>query len=252
MTISAEGSGPPEDTRPTLSLVFPAYNEEQAIDAVLSQTLRAKEHLLRELPLGSVEVIVVDDGSRDETYMNASAYGHVAAVLRHEENRGYGAALKTGILHSRGELLGFMDVDGTCDPLSFVPLCGALLEQDADMVLGKRLHDRSHMPPLRRLGNRLFSVLVHCLVRTEVSDLATGMRVFRRRALPQLEVLPDGLDFAFAMSCHALMSCRQRVIEIPIPYGDRIGHSKLHPVRDGLRFLRVIVCTLLGKKSDPP
>ena len=250
MLSSAGSRSPSVDTRLTLSLVFPAYNEEGAIDAVVQKTLRAKERLLRELLLASVEIIIVDDGSQDATYRNASAYGDLVVLLRHEENRGYGAALKTGISRARGELLGYMDLDGTCDPSSFIPLCRVLLEQDADMVLGKRLHGQSQMPTTRRLGNRIFSMLVRCLVQTEVSDLATGMRVFRRRALPQLQRLPDGLDFAFAMSCHAVMSHRHRVVEIPIPYSDRIGQSKLHPIRDGLRFLRVITHTFFQRRSD--
>jgi hypothetical protein len=99
------------------------------------------------------------------------------------------------------------------------------------------------MPHLRRLGNSLFAVLLRALSSKQVRDTASGMRVVRREALPQLYPLPDGLHFTPAMSARALLSKEVPIIEIDMPYRERQGESKLEVSRDGLRFLQVILKT---------
>src|SRR5262249_26406939 len=138
-----------------------------------------------------------------------------------------------------GELVGFLDADGTCDPLYFADMCQALQDQSAMLVLGSRMGPESQMPQIRRLGNRIFALLLGVLSGKAVSDTASGMRVIRRDALPELYPLPDGMHFTPAMSSRAIMNDLP-IIEIPMQYHERVGQSKLRVIRDGFRFLRAI------------
>ncbi|MBE9507929.1 MAG: glycosyltransferase family 2 protein, partial [Chloroflexi bacterium] len=189
--------------------------------------------------------IVVDDGSRDETAEIASNYSEVRLV-RHRVNRGYGAALKTGFKHARGNLLGFLDADGTYPPDSFPALCSAAIEQEADLIIGSRMAGAdSEMPLVRRIGNLFFANLVSLVGNHHVSDSASGMRVIRREILPLLYPLPDGLNFTPVMSTRALHE-QISMVEVPIRYSERVGRSKLSVVRDGTRFLSTIIWTALN------
>jgi len=121
-------------------------------------------------------------------------------LVSHETNRGYGAALKTGFCHSTGDLLAFLDADGTYPPEHFPQLCCAALA-GADLVIGSRMAGaKSQMPPVRRVGNLIFATLVSLVGNHRVSDSASGMRVFRREILERLYPLPDGLEFTPVMS----------------------------------------------------
>ncbi len=117
------------------------------------------------------------------------------------------------------------------------------------MVLGSRLGHGSEMPPMRKLGNRFFALLLGFLCGRPVSDTASGMRVLRREALDDLYPLPSGLHFTPSMSARALLN-GLRVVELPMPYHERIGRSKLRLVSDGLRFLRVILSDVLCYRPE--
>lgn len=232
------------EDRPMLSIVIPAYNEEDAIASIIERTMAARQSICERAGIGSVEIIVVNDGSSDRTAEIARRYGEIQ-LISYEKNRGYGAAIKQGFERARGELLGFLDADGTCDPLFFVPLCNALREQGADVAIGSRLGPNSAMPAVRRLGNRLFAALINLWGGTRITDSASGMRVIRRSSLPALYPLPDGMHFTPAMSCRAIFDPRLKIVEVPMPYSERTGESKLRVIRDGVRFLRIIVDTAL-------
>ena len=129
----------------------------------------------------------------------------------------------------------------TCEPRVFAELCRAIESHDADVAIGSRMGSDSRMPAIRMLGNTLFALLLGLLSRRPVGDTASGMRVIRRDRLPRLYPLPDGLQFTPAMSARVLMEDRLRLVEIPMPYAERVGRSKLSVVRDGVRFLTVIL-----------
>lgn len=228
----------------TLSIVVPAYNEEAAIAEILRKCLEARGPLRLRTGLSAVEVIVVDDGSRDRTGDLARGFQEVR-LLVHPANRGYGAALMTGFEAAAGDYLGFLDADGTCDPLVFADLYRALEEQGADLAIGNRLHPGSRMPGIRKVGNRLYALLLSKLTGIAVSDTASGMRLFRRGLIDRLRPLPAGLHFTPAMTARA--ACiGARIAETPIPYAERRGRSKLNVFVDGLRFLRVILGTIFA------
>ncbi len=232
-----------------LSIVIPAYNEEESIGSTLARTVGAATEIVARRGLDSVEIIVVNDGSRDRTarivqefIQSQSPDATPVRLIQHEMNRGYGAAIKTGFASAAGDLLGFMDADGTCDPLVFEKLCEAIRKQEADVVIGSRMIlSGSGMPLSRKIGNRLFAGLLSLLSVSRVTDSASGMRVLRRESLPLLAPLPDGLHFTPAMSARALLDPNLKIAEVPMPYSERVGESKLGVVRDGVRFLSVIL-----------
>lgn len=227
-----------------LSIIIPAYNEEGAIASIIERSLAARARIQQEACSGGVEIIVVSDGSTDRTAEIASGYREVQLVS-YERNRGYGAAIKAGFEQATGSLLAFLDADGTCDPLFFVDLVSHLNATGADVVIGSRLGANSEMPALRRFGNRLFAGLLTAWGGDNVTDSASGMRVIRRAALKQLYPLPDGMHFTPAMSTLAIFDSRLSIAEVPMPYRERIGQSKLRVLHDGWRFLMVIIDTAL-------
>ncbi len=231
----------------TLSVVIPAYNEEDGIANIIERVLKVRGDV-RRAGVDEVELIVVDDGSKDRTAEIVRQYARDDAgvrLIQHAGNRNYGGALKTGFHHARGDLLAFLDADGTYPPEYFPKLCKAALE-GADMVVGTRMAgERNDSPVVRRLGNVLFARLVSLIGATRVTDVASGMRVFRRDVLERLYPLPDGLNFTPAMSTRAIHE-GIKLTEVPIPHGERLGHSKLGVLRDGWRFLSAILWTALN------
>ncbi|MCL6430397.1 MAG: glycosyltransferase family 2 protein [Anaerolineae bacterium] len=230
-----------------LSVVVPVYNEEAAIGHLLQRILAVTDALQQEAGITELEVVVVDDGSTDRTahIVEALARAHsgpaAVRLIRHPVNLGYGAALQTGFAASRGSLLAFLDGDLTYPPESLPALCRAAQRPGVRLVLGDRMTGRdSHMPPERRLGNALFALLTSLLCGTRLADCCSGMRVLPARAWQRLGPLPTGLEFSPSMTVRALQ--RGLALEqVPIPYHERVGSSKLKVLRDGLRFLAAIV-----------
>jgi glycosyltransferase involved in cell wall biosynthesis len=240
--LKGRGMEPSRECPSVLSVVIPAYNEEDGIAAIVERVLAVRPELAG---VGvDLEMVVVDDGSADRTAEMVAACPE-ARLVRHSTNRGYGAALKTGFNAARGDLLGFLDADGTYPPESFPDLCREALA-GADLVVGSRRSGaESEMPVVRRVGNLLWSNLVTLLGNHRVVDPASGMRVFRREALERLYPLPDGLNFTPVMSTRAIHE-GVRLVEVPIPYKERVGRSKLSVVHDGMRFLQTIIWTVLN------
>jgi glycosyltransferase involved in cell wall biosynthesis len=226
----------------TLSVVIPAYNEEKGIAEIALRVLKVGPALV-EAGVEELELIVVDDGSRDLTAQVAGGLEGVKLV-RHPKNRGYGAALKTGFAQARGELIGFLDADGTYPPEYFPQLCRRALD-GGELVVGSRMAGAdSKMPLTRRVGNLFFAGLLSIVGREKVSDSASGMRVFRREILERIYPLPDGLNLTPVMSTRAIHE-KVRLEEVPIPYSERVGRSKLSVVRDGRIFLQSMIWTVL-------
>jgi CTP:molybdopterin cytidylyltransferase MocA len=225
----------------TLSIVVPAHNEERAIGSILDRILVQSGEIQKAIQdIKQVEVIVVNDGSTDRTAEIASAYPDVRLVT-HDTNQGYGAALKTGMRAASGDLIGFLDADGTYPPEALPRMVEELVRSHADVVTGSRMTGtRSGMPWLRWVGNKLFTLLVSLVGRGRIGDSASGMRILRRSALSRLGLLPDGMNFIVAMSTQAMRE-NLRTVEVPIEYDERVGDSKLRVVHDGLAFTSTIL-----------
>ncbi|MCB0365195.1 MAG: glycosyltransferase family 2 protein [Bdellovibrionaceae bacterium] len=220
-----------------LSLVLPCHNEQEAIPVVLDKLLRDRSRIIEEAGLTDLEIIVVDDGSTDGSADLLRKLEPEIRFIRLEENQGYGRALKTGFTAARGQLLGFYDLDDTCQPEDLIPMVRTLDEEDAGMVCGNRLNENTKMPPQRYLGNWLYRNLTRALLKHEVQDCCTGMRVFSAGYREEFcQTLPDDLNFSLAMTIRFLKS-GGTYREIPIQYHRRLGESKLSVFTDGPLFL---------------
>jgi glycosyltransferase involved in cell wall biosynthesis len=224
-----------------LGIVIPALNEEDSIEKIILLTDKAKDYIISNSPVTAVDVIVVSDGSTDQTVPLAQKHLDKIKLVVFEKNRGYGAAIKRGWEETDAEWLAFLDADGTCNPEFFAPLCTELENENRDIMLGCRLNKDSQMPMIRRVGNTLFAVLLSLVSNSRVKDTASGMRVIRRSSLPDIMPLPDGLHFTPAMSARAILHPELKIHEIDMPYKERDGESKLKVWKDGLRFLKVIL-----------
>jgi glycosyltransferase involved in cell wall biosynthesis len=231
----------------TLSIVIPAYNEEQGIASIIDRVYAVRQ-VLRESGVDGFELLVVNDGSRDRTLAIAMEKEKEMPELRvidHPHNKGYGAALKTGFCHAKGDLVGFLDADGTYPPECFPELCAAAMH-GSDLVIGSRMAGAaSQMPATRRFGNWFFANLLSMVGCQRVTDSASGMRVFKKEILERLYPLPDGLNLTPVMSARALHE-NVCVTEVPIPYSERVGRSKLSVIRDGSVFLKSILWTAMS------
>ena len=208
-----------------VSVVIPAYNEEAAIGAVVER-VRAM-HPWK-------EIVVVDDGSRDETGTRAAAAG--ARVIRHPYNKGNGAAVKTGIRAATGGVVLLMDADGQHDPQDI----DALIEPIGvhDMVIGAR--KAADQTLTRALGNAMFQSLASWLTGRPIPDLTSGFRAARRDLLLDiLHLLPNGFSYP-TTSCLAFLKAGYNVLFVPIRAHRRVGTSKIRPLRDGMKFFLII------------
>ena len=224
----------------TFSIIIPAYNEEKSIQSIIERTQKACPYIICETGVDEVEIIVVNDGSSDETKEFAQTHEGIQ-LISYEINRGYGAAIKLGFKKAKGEILGFLDADGTCDPRFFSMLINSLIKNEADIAIGSRLGSDSQMPRIRRFGNNIYAKIINFIGSVRITDSASGMRVLKRKTLGDLYPLPDGMHFTPAMSCKALMNGKLKIIEEPMEYKEREGRSKLSVIRDGRQFLKTII-----------
>lgn len=218
-------------SRMTVSVIVPAFNEQDAI----GQTVGEIEAALRTESY-DFEIIVVDDGSTDETRARAEETG--ATLIVSETNLGYGAALKLGIAAARFEYIAILDADATYPP-SHLPRMIELC-RDKDMVVGDRGAAMTNVPLARRPAKWILKKLASFLAERDIPDINSGMRVFRKSELvPFIALLPD--KFSFTTTSTLCMVCNaKRVAYTPIPYGARIGVSKIRP-RDFLNFVILIL-----------
>jgi glycosyltransferase involved in cell wall biosynthesis len=171
------------------------------------------------------EILVVDDGSEDCTADEAVQAG--ARVLQHVENRGYGAAIKSGIRAAKYEVVVIIDADGTY-PATEIPNLLALLET-ADMVVGARTGQRVQVPWMRRPAKWMLRRLAVHITGHSIPDLNSGLRAFRRECMVQyFSILSDRFSFT-TTSTISLLADNYRVVYHPIDYYQRIGRSKITP-----------------------
>ena len=211
----------------SLSIVIPAKNEAGAIGTVVAGAKEA---------CPDAEIIVVDDGSEDDTAAVAKAAG--AKVVRHPESLGNGAAVKAGARAATGDIIAFMDGDGQHDAAEFAPLLGKL-DDGYDMVIGAR-DSGSHANFGRLYANGIYNVVASWLTGRRIPDLTSGFRVVRRALFKQfLYLLPNGFSYPTTITMAFLRAGYPITFET-IPVDKRIGKSHIRPIRDGLRFMVII------------
>ena len=215
----------------SVSVLIPAYNEEGA----LAETIRVIDGLRTHF--ADMEIVVINDGSSDNTSDIARTLP--VTLIEHEQNRGYGAALKSGLQRARHDYIVIADADGTY-PLEDLPRLAADAPSH-DMVVGARTGAVVHIPPLRRPGKWIITRLAEYLSGQKIPDLNSGFRIFRKDvALQYLSLYPDGFSFTTTITL-ALLTNFRRVKFVPINYHRRVGKSSIHPVRDFTNFTILII-----------
>jgi glycosyltransferase involved in cell wall biosynthesis len=215
--------------RQTTAAVIPAYNEEIHIGDVVQRTKRELQH-----------VLVVDDGSSDETATRARLSG--ADVISHQENRGKGESIKTGLrywLERQFMWIVILDADGQHRPEEIERLLAAARENNARLLLGNRMNDVSSMPFVRRLVNRYMSNRIGRACGQTIPDTQCGFRMLHREVIPEVLGGTDRFDYETEM---LIVASRKgfRIASVPIStvYSDEV--SSIHPVRDTIRFFRLM------------
>ncbi|MDE2421516.1 MAG: glycosyltransferase family 2 protein [Gammaproteobacteria bacterium] len=210
-----------------ISIVLPAKNEAGAIGLTIQKIKQTVPH---------AEVIVVNDGSTDNTQQIAEQAG--AKVTSHAYSKGNGAAIKTGARTATGEVIVFMDADGQHDPQD-IPRLLEKVEQGYDLVVGARQRG-SQASVGRGLANALYNHLATYMTEHKVEDLTSGLRAVRTDKFREfLYLLPNGFSYP-TTSTMAFFRAGYSVTYIPIHAAKRIGKSHIHPIKDGIRFLLII------------
>lgn len=219
-----------------LSVIVPVYNERVTVAEVIRR-IRAVE-----VPV-AVEVIVVDDGSSDGTDKVLSALGDsTVRILRHDGNKGKGAAIRTGMAMARGDLLLIQDADLEYDPKDWPRLLEPVLSGKARVVYGSRFTgERMNMLPLHWIGNRFLSLVTNVLYSSTMSDMETCYKLFDRRVLEGLTIQSDKFDFEPEITAKVLRR-GFRIYEVPISYAGReIDEGKKITWRDGFGALKALI-----------
>lgn len=215
------------NTQHAITILIPAYNVEASIGNVLEGLREWRDR---------AEIIVVSDGSTDRTPEIAERAG--VRVIRHRVNKGYGAALKTGIRAAAGDIIVMMDADGEHNAAQIQRLIDAM--NDNDMVVGARGKD-SYTPLIRRPGKWILSKVANYLAQTNIPDLNSGFRAFRKEvALRFLHILPNGFSFTTTLTL-ALFKEGHNTAYVPITTTPRVGTSTVNPIRDGINTLLLII-----------
>ena len=217
------------------SLVIPVYNEETGV----AQTLDDLHRVLKDSGC-RYEAIVVDDGSSDRTAEILASRKDIR-LIRHGYNRGYGAALKTGIARAKYEFVAITDADSTYPSDRLIDL--VRLARDADMVVGARTGENVQYSTLRKIPKWFLVRFAQWIVKQKIPDLNSGMRVFRKSSVMNFfGILPDTFSFTTTITL-AMLTNNYIVRYEPIDYFHRAGRSKIKPIRDTLRFIQLVLRT---------
>ena len=218
-----------------ITVIIPAYNEERGIGEVIDKTKDAMENTRT-----NYEIIVVDDGSTDETA--AIVKEKSVKLIQHPYNKGYGAALKTGVKNAKGNVVLFIDADAQQNADDIQKLLEPI--EEYDMVVGKRTKG-SKIPLVRRLGKSILSALANYLSSQKIPDLNSGFRAIKKEVVMKyMGILPDTFSFTTTITL-ATIKEGYNIKYVPIKTGERVGSSKINLFRDGSRFIMLILRTVV-------
>lgn len=208
-----------------LSIIIPCYNEEKSIGTVLES-----------IPKGIYEVIVVDNNSTDKTSEIARKCG---AKVVFEKRIGYGRALKTGFGATSGDIIITIDGDAQYPAEIIFDIVKYLEENNYDFVSASRfpMVDKKSLGIIRRFGNGFLTFAVNALFGVKLKDSQSGMWVFKKEILNKITLESDGMPMSEEIKIKAAVNPEIKFSEFNIDYKERIGDSKLMPIRDGFRNL---------------
>jgi len=222
-------------SKPEISVVIPAYNEQDAV----APTINGVREALTASGL-KFEIITVDDGSADGTAAAAEAAG--SRVLRHPVNRGYGRTLLSGIEAAAHEWVLIIDADGSYPPAEIAKLLPHI--PAFDMVIGARQGKLFWGSYVKAFMRWTYLSLARFVAGEHIPDANSGLRVFRKSAVENMPIMCFGYSFTTTMTL-SLLSAGKFVRFEPIEFTDRVGSSKVKPVRDILRTLQIMTQVVL-------
>lgn len=220
----------------SFSVIIPAYNEDGSMRSVLSSMVAELDKL------GTpYEIIVVNDCSTDRTRDEVIASGLSITLLDHLDNKGYGAAIKTGIKKAKHNLIVITDADGTY-PVKMIPeLVNTAIQENHDMVVGARTGLNVNIPLIRKPAKWIIGQLANYLSGVKIPDLNSGLRVMKKTVLERyIKILPDGFSLTSTITL-AMLTNGHSVKYVPIDYYKRKGKSKIRPIRDTFNFIQLVV-----------
>ncbi|KPA09289.1 glycosyl transferase family 2 [Candidatus Magnetomorum sp. HK-1] len=224
----------------SFSVLIPAYNEEDSIRSVLIEMNEVLSNSDQEF-----EIIVINDCSTDETKREVIESGIQVRLIDHKINKGYGAALKTGIRQSAHDWIVITDADGTYPNEMILKIVNTAIENDYDMVVGSRTGPNVNIPLIRKPAKWAINYLANYLTRTKIPDLNSGLRAMKKSLLlKHMNILPDGFSLTSTITMAALTN-ENTVKYIPIDYYHRKGTSKIRPIHDTLNFIQLIIRTAI-------
>ena len=219
-----------------VSVIIPVYNEEEAVKKVI-RAINDGLTLLNQ----SYEVIVVNDGSTDNTRKLLDEAELDIRLINHDHNMGYGAAIKTGIRNSRYGNIVITDGDGTYPNERIPELIRTFEEGLFDMVVGARIGKSVKIPAIRKPVKWFLNCLASYLSDTKIPDLNSGLRVMKKEVSEKfVKMLPDGFSFTSTITL-AMLTNDYSVSYVPIDYFEREGKSKIRPLKDTVGFVQLVI-----------
>jgi len=226
-----------------LTLVVPVYNE---IGAIENSIIHLKE-IKRSCSDFKLEIIIVNDGSIDgtEKILKSISKDKDLKVIHHVKNRGYGAALKTGIRASQFPYIAITDADATYPDERIPEFFRDVIENDLDMLVGARTGESVKIPLIRKPPKWVINKLANYMTGSNIPDLNSGLRIMKKEVVERfIHILPEGFSFTSTITISMLANGYQ-VKYVPINYHQRKGKSKIRPIYDTLNFIKLIVRTVM-------
>ncbi|MEQ1724270.1 MAG: glycosyltransferase family 2 protein [Pseudobdellovibrio sp.] len=235
----------------SLALIIPCYNEAASIPYFAEEYKAFARDFNTKFDDVELSLMVVNNNSTDDSYnqlkrLEQAGISHFAVV--NCKTQGYGAALKYGFSLAKSDYICFLDLDNTYPLYSLIEMFALLKNENLDIVYGARIHKTSKISFIRYLGNQFYVVLLKYLFYSRLTDVCSGMRLFKAEHKNEIVSLgSNDLSFSIEFTSHVLLN-KWKSAEIPILYRDRIGSSKLSVVKDGFLFLWIIIKNFVNKK----
>jgi glycosyltransferase involved in cell wall biosynthesis len=220
----------------SISIIIPVFNEESAI----RHTLTTLQHTLRNSAIEAFEILVVNDGSSDNTAREIRESKVPCRVITHTRNKGYGASIKTGLRHAAYNTIGITDADGTYPHEKLPEMYAQYTQRQLDMLVGSRTGEHVAYPFIKKIPKFFIIALANYIADTKIPDINSGLRIFDKHiALQFFNIYPNG--FSFTITITMGMLCRgYEVAYFPIDYYARQGKSKISPIKDTAGFFRLL------------